>query len=126
MTTNNTNGVEVMRALFVTDIAGNLVLLATDGEEIAYEAGNITTCNHDIGIVDERLTKEPGMYLWTGTVKYVGGCPDYAPEAEYDGTVRKVEPHEIAELYAMKPPKPPEPEEREPIAEGDYGYYRNV
>jgi hypothetical protein len=117
------------RALIGTDATGGPIILATDGATVAFDCEEVSTNAEDIGLGRSKDFTEAGLYLWEGTAKMEsGGAPwePGEPEVVYTGTIRKVAPEEVAELYAMEPPEPSTPPEddREQIAEGDYRYYR--
>jgi hypothetical protein len=96
------------RALIGTDACGAPIILATDSSGIRFDVSEISCLADDIGIRwDESLP--PGLYLWTGIRKMIMcGHPLGAQEwdIDYTGELRRVEPHEVSELYAMTAPDP--------------------
>jgi hypothetical protein len=97
------------RALIGTDARGSPIVLATDGPWIAADVENICSGAEDIGLVDARDLKEPGLYLWQGFGQIgLVSWDSNEVETEYIGMLRPVKPEEVAELYRMRPPEPPE------------------
>ena len=95
------------RALIARTVSGSLVVLATDGPWITFECENVCDGAEDIGLVDEKECPDNALYLWTGYAQVENTGPwDEAPEPEvvFYGSVRLVEPNEVADLYAMEAP----------------------
>ncbi|OWK34253.1 hypothetical protein [Fimbriiglobus ruber] len=94
------------RALLATDVSGGAVVLATDGQGIALMCHEEGTNAEGWGLVRGRDTPTPGLYLWEGYSRVIGGRPpnDFEYETYWYGTCRPVAPEEIAALYAMMPP----------------------
>lgn len=94
------------RILVAVSSRGTAFVMATDGPIGAYDAEELGEREADIGIGGFD-GKPPGLYLWTGTIEYgSGGAPsgdDFY--TTYRGTVRAVEPGEVAELFAMEAPE---------------------
>ncbi len=98
-----------MRALIGHDVRGALTVLATDSQQIAFDCDELSSCCEDIGLASINSCPERGLWLWEGTarVENVAGYfdpPEYG--TVYDGTFRRVEPSEVAALYAMQWPEP--------------------
>jgi hypothetical protein len=96
------------RALIGTDQQGHLVVLATDSAWVAWDCEHVCTGAEDIGLASTRdCYPERGLYLWEGysQIGYVGAWDCQEPDTVYHGTVRRVRPEEVAELYAMTPPE---------------------
>lgn len=94
----------IHRALIGTDQRGIPIVLATDSDWISFDCEVISTGVEDIGLGGPEDFPEPGLYLFEGRAENViGGTWDGPPEPEtvYTGTIRKVGPEEVAELYRM-------------------------
>jgi hypothetical protein len=96
------------RALIAVDMAGNPVVLSTDGDWVAWDCANLSASADEIGLTGVEDLPERGLYLWEGTGQLVNhGAWDEPEEldTEYTGTLRRVAPEELAELYGMSPPE---------------------
>jgi hypothetical protein len=96
------------RALIALDVNGIATVLATDCVDIKCATEDVSAGAEDIGLVDSR-DLQPGLHLWEGTAKMEHeSYESFGPPTELNfyGDTRPVEPHEQAELFAMKPPEP--------------------
>jgi len=117
------NGIQrksgIERALIAVDAQGIPVILATDGAWITNDMDELGTDAQQVGLVVSKEIGIPDLYLWEGTAEMVNvGAPLDPVEmsVEYTGTLRRVQPEEVATLYAMTPPEPDE-EADEPIVQ---------
>ena len=97
------------RALIAVGLGGSAVVVATDGRWIAADIDSISDGAEDIGL---DYPSGPGLWLWEGEGREaLSGPPDEPDEiaVEYEGRLRRVEPHEAAALLAMTPPEEPSP-----------------
>lgn len=104
------------KALITVDYYGTPVVLTTDCVNVAWSCENISHSAEDVGLVDQKDCQEPGLYLWEGTSAVENtGCWDGPPEPElvFHGSVRKVRPGEVEELFRLKPPPNPEDDREE-------------
>lgn len=95
------------RILIAFGMAGSMIVVTTDNPLVVEDADALSGNVDDMGILQgaDRL-QDLGLYLWTGTLKQLFAQTADGEEPDgltYTGTLRRVEPHEIAELLAMAP-----------------------
>ncbi len=95
------------RALIGTDAEGTAIILATDGGWIASTIEVSTTAAADVGLVKDGAWLAPGLYLWegAGALGYETHEATVPTEVRFRGSLRPVQPGEVAALYAMTPPE---------------------
>jgi hypothetical protein len=111
MATHGRSGVnqKIHRAVVAFDASGDVIILATDSPQIAYDMECLRTCDAcEVGLTSPRRVG-PGLSLWTGTVEMLP-CnheSDSDVESVYTGKLSPIlNMIEALKLLGMTPPDP--------------------